>query len=141
MYSGRGGMRRSVVAALILSDVFGGSSALRDNAGDCRDDLEAFVAGAVGRAEDLGDRVGRQDPGYGGKFGATGGSQGAFWVGHGSDAGDAPDCFDRFCRECVGDAGGGRAHDGELAFGVVQAVGPLIDVSIDYDPGQRLGVS
>lgn len=73
-----------MIPALIMSDVFWGADILRDNAGDCRDDLEAFVASAVGHAENLDDRVGRQDAGYGGEFGASGGSRGVFggwpWV-------------------------------------------------------------
>lgn len=56
-----------------------------------------------------------------------------------SAASNAEDRFYRFRREHARDAGRRRAHDAELTFGLFEAVRPLIDVSIDDDPGQRLG--
>jgi hypothetical protein len=129
-----------MVTAFIVNDAFWGAGVLSGDAGDRSDDLEAFVASTVGRSKDLSDRLGRQDPGYGGELRAGDGSWRVFWRGDGSPAGDAPDCFYRFRREAAGDPGGHAAHHAELAFGMVQTVSPLVDVGVDDSPGQRFGL-
>jgi hypothetical protein len=60
--------------------------------------------------------------------------------GHPFGADDVEDGFYRFRLEHARDLGGCRAHHAELAFSVIEAVGPLVDIGVDGGPRQWFGL-